>query len=309
MQRLVIDTDIGSDVDDVVALTAALGDPRVDLVGITTVYGDTRRRAGIAARICEFAGIAPAIVPGARETLSGKPVWWFGYEGDNYDRLDSPLVVDDDATEFLLDAASASPGELNILAIGPLTNIASAIQADAAFAANVNRVYIMGGWFGSSKAEHNFLCDVTATAAVFESGIECVLAPLDATGTVVLDGTDYAAIGGWGPIGRLIELDASTLLRYMSDTFGHHELYGDWRDRDWSNPHDAMALLPMLYPDRFEFRVGRVEIGTSGEALGRSSWVDDDAGNVRLLSHWDSSWVHDSIMELVRAGCARAATA
>ncbi|MDN3247562.1 nucleoside hydrolase [Streptomyces sp. ZSW22] len=79
---LVLDTDIGSDVDDALALGVLLDSPEVRLTGITTVYGDTLLRARLAHRLAALAGHTPTVVPSTAETLSGKEeAWWPGHEG------------------------------------------------------------------------------------------------------------------------------------------------------------------------------------------------------------------------------------
>ena len=80
--KITPDTFIGSDVDDLLALATILGSPQLGLQRVTTVYGDTAFRARIGHRAYALAGrSAPPIAAGARETRSGKPVWWAGHEG------------------------------------------------------------------------------------------------------------------------------------------------------------------------------------------------------------------------------------
>lgn len=90
-----LDTDIGSDVDDALALGVLLGSPEVSLRGATTVYGDTLLRARLARRLASLAGHDLTVVPGAAETLSGREVWWAGHEGDAFDDLSGERVRDD----------------------------------------------------------------------------------------------------------------------------------------------------------------------------------------------------------------------
>ena len=82
MMKMTLDTDIGSDVDDSLALAMILGSPHLGLQIVTTVYGDTAFQARIVHRAYALAGRSPPpIAAGARETRSGKPVWWAGHEG------------------------------------------------------------------------------------------------------------------------------------------------------------------------------------------------------------------------------------
>ena len=82
MVELTLDTDIGSDVDDLMALAMVLGSAEMNLRAVTTVYGDTLLRARIVRRAYGVAlRTAPLVAPGARETRSDRPVWWAGHEG------------------------------------------------------------------------------------------------------------------------------------------------------------------------------------------------------------------------------------
>ena len=78
---LLLDSDLGSDVDDELALALLWGSPEVDLRGVCTTYGDTVLRARIALRMAELTGRAVEVAPGEQETASGRDVWWAGIEG------------------------------------------------------------------------------------------------------------------------------------------------------------------------------------------------------------------------------------
>jgi purine nucleosidase len=262
MPSVLLDTDIGSDVDDALALAVLLGTPDVELVGVTTVYGDTLLRARLASRLIQLAH-EPAplrraipVVPGAESTLSGRSVWWAGHEGKAFDDLDAqPISARRDAARFLVDTAAARPGEIDLLAIGPLTNVAAALALDPAFAANLRHLYIMGGHFGSPQpaAEHNFLCDAVATRAVFTSTLPITVTGLEITTQVQLGSPELAAIASAGPLGAALEREISQWWRFHGHT--------------WNNPHDPIAALTLLSPQHFRASDYAVEIADDGSSL------------------------------------------
>src|SRR3954447_20009545 len=182
--NLILDTDIGTDVDDALALAPILGSPELALGGISTVYGDTRLRAQLARRYTKTAGYDAGlpIAAGLEKTRSGKDVWWAGHEGKLFPDLDQE-VVDDDGVALLVRSVAAHPGQVDVLAIGPLTNIAAVLDADPEFESNVRRLVIMGGDFRAEGriAEHNFTSDVAAAQRVFASRLDIVVGGLDLT--------------------------------------------------------------------------------------------------------------------------------
>src|SRR5918997_1119504 len=128
----VLDTDIGSDVDDLLALTLLARAPEVHLIGITTVYGDTLLRARIARWTCDrLDRLDITVVPGLGETLAGREIWWPGHEGVGLaDLEDAPVAEGLDAVDYLCQTAREHAGELDLIAIGPLTNVAAALRED-----------------------------------------------------------------------------------------------------------------------------------------------------------------------------------
>jgi purine nucleosidase len=233
----VLDTDIGTNVDDLLALLFVLGSPELDLVGVTTVSGDTGVRAAVAAHALSLAGRGGVpVVAGAGTALSGRPPRWAGYEVE--------LVAaggwrrpDAGATDWLHDAARRHGGRLEVGAIAPLTNLALALRADPAFAAGVRRVHLMGGGGPPDAPDHNLRADAVAAAEVV-AALDIGLCGVDVTAGVHLDEAGLRGLLGPaadGPLGRFV--------------LGHARRF--WRARGVvsSTPHDPLALLPAVRPD------------------------------------------------------------
>jgi purine nucleosidase len=137
-------------VDDLLALVFLAHARELSLQGVTTVYGDTLLRARIAATAWQRTGNPDIpIIPGATDPLSGRPIFWCGHEGENIPSLATARVERSKTAErFLNQNSHLYSGELEILPIGPLTNIAKAILGDSGFASRVKRLYLMGGAIG-----------------------------------------------------------------------------------------------------------------------------------------------------------------
>ncbi|GAA5207753.1 nucleoside hydrolase [Streptomyces thinghirensis] len=288
---LVLDTDIGSDVDDALALGVLLGSPEADLAGITTVYGDTLLRARLAHRLAALAGHAPTVVPGAAETLSGKEVWWPGHEGTCFDDLHTEPVRDDlNAADFLAETVRARPGEVDVVAIGPLANLAQALQRHEDFAEAVGTVYLMGGFFGpDAKPEHNILSDVAAARTVFEAGMPIVVSGLETTTRFRVESDGIEAIRAAGPYGTALAREIDTWIEF--------------KGRTWTTPHDPITALSMLRPDLYTFERGHVTVEDDGLTVFHA----DPAGPVRLVTDADLPAVAEEIVaRIVRAGAGAA---
>ena len=192
--KLIIDTDIGDDYDDILTLAVALASPELDILGVTTVAGDAALRARLTKRFLNLAGREDIPVAIGSTLRTGAPFthrrWAHGgpeLEGD-----------EPEAVDFLLRLIAANPGQITLLAIGPLTNLAAALDRDPATFRRLERIVLMGGsvhrgyrdlsWQGEGKpsTEYNILSDIKAAQAVFEAGVPLGVAPLDAT-MVALD--------------------------------------------------------------------------------------------------------------------------
>ncbi|GAA1846395.1 nucleoside hydrolase [Agromyces salentinus] len=279
--HLYLDTDIGTDVDDALALGVLLGSPEFDIVGISTVYGDTRLRARLAARLIGHSANPAGVLvaPGETDTRSGKPVWWPGHEGALHEDLDrEPIGPAGSGVKDLTDAAARHRGELDVLAIGPLTNIALALDLDPEFETNVRRLIIMGGDFGDQHlAEHNFVSDIDAAQRVFNSQLEIIVGGLDLTTQIQTRAEDVAAITDAGPFGQALAAEIGQWWQFH----GH----------EWNNPHDPILAAYLLDPSVFQVSRATVQI----DAEGRSWHTPSPNGRVQVITSMDT----DAVLRLM----------
>ena len=290
MTMVLLDSDIGSDVDDALALSVLLGSPEVDLVGVTTVYGDTTVRARLAARLIDLAtaGKKVPVIPGAQMPLSGRPVWWAGHEGKAFDDLDTqPISQRRDAAEFLAEAAAAHPGQISLLAIGPLTNIANAMRIDPAFARNIGHLHVMGGHFGhpAPAAEHNIICDVDAAREVFDSAMPITVTGLEITTQLQLGPDSVKAIAQAGALGSALEREIDQWWKFH----GHH----------WNNPHDPIAALTLIMPMLFKSTAHDIEVSLSPGTLAATTMLPSTLRATAVIDHIDISPVKREIVDRI----------
>lgn len=284
--HLVIDTDIGTDVDDAIALLQVLGAQTEGSLSITTAYGDTKLRAQIAGRYCALVGRAIEIFPGRARTLSGKPIWTSGLEGSLHSQLEDVLISSTNAVEHLLAISSDPLRTVSILAIAPLTNIAEAILEDADFASRISHLYVMAGRFGEGKFEHNIVSDITAAKVVFESGIRISVIGIELTSQLVLrqDFSEKVSLCG----------DAGSLLSREIEQWS-----GFW-SRDWIVPHDSLAALMLLEPEIFDFSErGRVRIDSDGSAPGRTDFMESADGPHRIVRGFNKERAESAILSAI----------
>jgi purine nucleosidase len=256
MPAVILDTDIGTDVDDALALSVLLGSPEVELLGVTTVYGDTVLRARLVSRLARLAtsertgrggrGEQLPVFAGLSRTTTGRDVYWAGHEGATIPDLHTEPVrnAGDEraAIAFLVDTVRSRPGEVAVLAVGPLTNIAAAIEADAGFAGDLGGMYVMGGAFAAvgapaPAAEHNIACDPEAAAVVFGSEAAITVVGLDVTTRTRVRAAELARIDAAGALGA--ELGRQVRQFWQAS------------NADGNTPHDPLVAVRLLRPDLF----------------------------------------------------------
>jgi purine nucleosidase len=213
-EKIIIDTDIGDDIDDAFAVALALCSPELQILGISTTFGDTETRAKLLDRLLGEVGRSDIPVAVGTPTTNINFTQKRYAEGGHFARASHPRAVD-----FILDQIRRHPGEITLVAIGPLVNIGALINKDAQTFRNLRRVVLMGGsverGYGDlgyvkphgPDPEWNIKNDIPAAQKLFTSNVPIFMMPLDST-QLKLDEVKRAAIfQGGTPI-----TDALTLL-------------------------------------------------------------------------------------------------
>ncbi len=258
---IILDTDIGTDVDDCLALALILASPELRLAAVTTVYGDTLLRGRMLLKLLALRGMTGVpVAAGAEKPLLGRPpVYWEGHEGEGLlapgDESLHPRA--ERAAELIVYTVMAHPGEITLLAIGPLTNVALALLLEPRLAAALAGLTIMGGAVGGAGAlhlpwtEHNFRSDPEAAAIVLASGAPIRIVPLDVTTQVRIRPADTARIRSAGdPFHRAIADQIDGYPRY--------------RERGWTYLHDPLAAATLIAPDLVTWEPVHAVIETGG---------------------------------------------
>lgn len=289
MHKIIFDTDPG--IDDAMALLFLHRHPQIDLIGITTVFGNapidlTTRNALFLAQAW---GISAPVAQGAGVTFDpSRPEghWPTFIHGENgLGDVDIPPVIgrtvdDRPAWQFIIDTVRAQPGEVTLVAVGRMTNLALALKADPDFAALVKEVVVMGGAFDlngnvSPAAEANIHGDPEAADLVFTAPWRVTVVGLDVTlKTVMTSGflAEMAAAGG-APVQLL-----SDISQFYIDFYRH-------RVGDGMVVHDSCACVYLVAPELFKTRSGPVRVVCGGIADGQTIQKPD--GRVFPAGHWD----------------------
>lgn len=197
-QAVILDTDIGDDIDDTWALYMLLRRPELDLKLAVGDYGNAMYRARLLAKLLERAGRADVPI-GVGMGVADDPGQQSGWLGD-YDLDSYPGVVFEDGVQAIIDTIKASPEPVILLCLGPVPNIAEALRRDPSIAENAHFMGMHGSVFRgyvddpTPVAEYNVRVDPASLQAVFAAPWECTITPLDTCGTVVLTGEEYRRV-------------------------------------------------------------------------------------------------------------------
>jgi purine nucleosidase len=263
IRRIILDTDIGTNPDDCLALALVLASPELELVALTTVYGDVALRARIALKLLHLRKGArrdlPVALGAERPLLPDRPVKWAGYEGQGI------LEPGDDAlqpstqpaADLIVEAVRAQPSQLTLVAIGPLTNVALALRRDPRLAENLAGLVVMGGVVGGAHAlhlpwtEHNFRSDPEAAQIAVSAGATLTIVPLDVTTQVSIRRPDLERIRAAG--------DA-----YHQALAAQVSLYPPFAQRGWGYLHDPLAVAALVEPSLLTMEPLHAVIETGG---------------------------------------------
>ena len=311
MHKVIFDTDPG--IDDAMALLFLHRHPQIDLIGITTVFGNAP--IGFTTRNAQFLaqewGISAPVAKGAGVTFDpARPEghWPTFIHGENgLGDIDIPETVDHpldprSAHQFIIDTVRAQPGEVTLVAVGRMTNLALALKADPDFAALVKEVIVMGGAFDvngntSPAAEANIHGDPEAADLVFTAPWRVTVVGLDVTLKTVMTSGYLAEMAVTG--GKAVQL-LSDISQFYIDFYKH-------RVGDGMVVHDSCACVYLVAPELFKTRSGPIRVVCGGIADGQTIQKPD--GRRFPPGDWDghpsqlvcTDIQADSVLEVIRA--------
>ncbi|MBO4573488.1 MAG: nucleoside hydrolase [Clostridia bacterium] len=265
---LLLDTDIGDDIDDSFALAIA-AKSGCKLVAVTTVFRNTVLRAKQAAQLLKACNSSAPVYAGESVPVDGIiPLFGFEKAGDElikavpcqYDESMKAYSYSEGAVDAIIAAAKKYSGKLILAPIGGLTNIAEAIRKDPSIVNDVKAIYAMHGWYGNCSPEWNVLCDVEGANIVYSSGVPFYGVGLDVT--------------------LKCTLDKELLDKFRSSEKPYNKLIVTYMDRwfdafhfDKSVMHDPLAVLAALGEPVCKFEKRYVRAITEGEKRGANETV------------------------------------
>jgi purine nucleosidase len=275
-RRILLDTDIGSDVDDALALGLALASPELELVAVTTVAGDVDARARIAARLLGLAGRRDVeVCAGERApVLRGADRFgWFGHEGAALaDGPDAP-VSREPAAARIARAAREIDG-LELVAVGPLSNLARALALDPELPRRVAGLWVMGGHLREVRigahvcapgVDYNLCSDPEAAVAVLGAGFRTTLVTADVTLRTWLRRAQLEELARAGPLARalaaLVRVWEPVQRRIFTD------MGGDVAEDNVAFLHDPLTVLACVAPAPLRFETLRVATAVENGVL------------------------------------------
>ena len=268
--KLIIDTDPG--IDDAMAILYAIAAPEIDLLGLTTVFGNvtTPKATRNALYLLEQAGIEIPVAEGLHRPRIGPPFpptsAVHGAEGFGTLAVPTPQrrALVETAPEYLVRMVRAHQGELLLCPIGPLTNIAAAMELDPSFCSNLKGMVVMGGSLRAGgnitpAAEANFYHDPDAADFVLRHGCNMTLVGLDVTNRVICPRSFFVRLASESPkMGGLLHDMAEFYIDFY-ETVGKFAGCG---------MHDPSALVACIAPELFTTEPHALRVALSGDRSG-----------------------------------------
>ena len=275
-KRIILDTDPG--IDDSLAILLALASPEISLEGLSVVHGNSSTQQGTinALSVLELAKASHIPVyqgcdlPLVQPSLLAPET--HGEQGIGYAKLSAPLGQPkvQKGSDYLIEKIMSSPGEITLVAIGPLTNIALAIRQEPCIVENVKEVFIMGGAIrheGNTTplAEFNTYVDPHAAHIVYHSGMPITLTPLDVT---------YQCVFLKDDLNRLLKID-SPITKFVADaTRFYMEFHDEYQSIEGCVINDPMTLALTFMPEICDYQELYVDVDLSGGVSMGNTFAD-----------------------------------
>ncbi len=294
---VLLDTDIATDIDDCLALALILAAPELKLRGIACVYGDVDLRARYATKLLRLRGITDLpVTAGVRNPLLNKrPIYWGGHEGSGLLTPDDQHIPysSEHAVDFIIRTAHENPGQIHLIGIAPLTNIATALIRDPGLP--LKHITLMGGVIrGPGRldlpySEHNIVSDPEAAHVVFSSKIPTTLIPLDLTTQVRLTADGVRRIRAKGTPFHIAVADQV-------------EAYPFFRAYSWTLLHDPLAVASIIDPTLVQTERVHVDVELAGEhTTGATLMRFDPQGTVEVAVSVDVSRFEEFFVQRLEA--------
>jgi len=266
MTKIILDTDIGDDIDDALALGLICASPELQLVGVTTVFGNVSARARQARTVLKVAGDRFAAIPvaaGCGATMASRPNRiGRAYREDALPNQDSTCLPEEQlfpldprhAVNFLIDTITAGDGDIVPITIGAMTNLATALVMERRITKKIPKIVAMAAEFKRPMAEWNVLCDPEAAHIVFSSGIPMEIITFDIGKIVMFDRSHIDQLN------RSPRPLASRLAAAI----------GAWKQAHPHDPgmmpslYDPMAVATLIQPDLCTWKTGTVSVELAG---------------------------------------------
>ena len=275
---VIYDTDPG--VDDAMALYFALAHPDIEVLGITTTFGNVTVDQAVTNALY-LTGMARRTIPVTRGVASPwckppevPPAHIHGADGlgDLPERLMFPGQADPrSSAQFIVDMARARPGEIILVAVGPLGNLSLALKLEPRLPELLRRVIVMGGTIlepgnVSPVAEANVWNDPHAADQVFKAGFDLTMVGLDVTHCVILPVTLFETIAA-----QHQHAATNTLLHAVRFYVRHYSgLHARVAELQGCFAHDLLAFMVLVNPELFTLQSGRVRVATDGLTQGQT---------------------------------------
>lgn len=276
---LILDTDIGDDIDDAYALCLLMAE-KANVIGVSTVYRNAVQRARIASALISLWGEKIPVYAGEsypevqplfkfeKADVDGKPMIPHYIPAV----MENAKIEEKNGVDFLLDTVRANPYNITVLAIGPFTNLATAAERDPETFGKIKRILIMGGDYTSNVPEWNILCDPEAADKVFRSGVPIRAVGFDVTKRCRFDDETLAFL-------RSLKAEKNKLLVRMT------EIWIDHNREKGAVPtmHDPLTAETLFDNSLVTFARGKFKVMLGGENRG-ATVADPDGTEIEYAA-------------------------
>jgi purine nucleosidase len=259
-QKIIYDTDAGH--DDVVGWCFLHASPEVEVLGITNVFGNTKlervyRNSQVTRAV--LGSTTPLLIGAAEPLLRNRINAEVAHGESGLQGVDMPPEQDitepKRAVQFIIDQVLGHPGEVTLVPVGPLTNIALAMRLEPRIIPAIKEIALMGGSLTEGNftpaAEFNTLADPHAAKIVFESGVPIAMFGLNVTAITYIMPDDLARVKTW----------QTKTGKFLSDVLTHSVIsHTEWWGLPGASMHDPCPLVYLLRPDLFEMKEMHIDV-------------------------------------------------